>query len=215
MPEPDTSLPVVYLLRVVLRGISPLIWRRLLVAGDTSIAGLHDVLQVAFGWSGDHLHCFKVHGREYGLCYDGGPIFRDDARRVRLCDLGLRVGERFVYDYDLGALWRHDLRVEQMLGPETGRSYPRCTGGGRAGPPEGCGGPEAFMEASQPHRLVEVVTRVAEIIEEALNDVSVLDDRYEELICLRPWLMTERFDRRALNNTLAALSEGERTRKAA
>ena len=129
MPEPGTSLPVVYLLRVVLRGISPLIWRRLLVAGDTSIAGLHDVLQVAFGWSGDHLHCFKVHGREYGLCYDGGPIFRDDARRVRLCDLGLRVGERFVYDYDLGALWRHDLRVEQMLGPETGRSYPRCAGG--------------------------------------------------------------------------------------
>ena len=36
MPEPDTSLPVVYLLRVVLRGISPLIWRRLLVAGDTA-----------------------------------------------------------------------------------------------------------------------------------------------------------------------------------
>ena len=56
---------------------------------------------------------------------------------------------------------------------------------------------------------------MAGIIEEALDDVSVLDDRYEELICLRPWLMTERFDRRALNKTLAALSEGERTRKAA
>ena len=110
MTASDTSPPV-YQLRVVLRGISPLIWRRLLVADDTSIAGLHDVLQMAFGWSGDHLHCFKVHGREYGLCYDGGPIFRDDAHRVRLGGLGLRAGERFACDYDLGALWRHDLRV--------------------------------------------------------------------------------------------------------
>jgi hypothetical protein len=214
MPEPGTPA-LIYQLRVVVRGISPLIWRRLLVAGDTSIAGLHDVLQVAFGWSSDHLHCFKMHGREYGICYDGGPVFRDDARRIRLADLELRAGERFVYDYDLGALWRHDLRVEQMRGPETGRSYPRCTRGGRAGPPEGCGGPEAFMEASQPYRILDAVTRVAEIIEEALHDVKVLDDRYEELICLRPWLMTERFDRRALNKTLAALGKGERNRKAA
>ena len=210
MTASDTSPPV-YQLRVVLRGISPLIWRRLLVADDTSIAGLHDVLQMAFGWSGDHLHCFKVHGREYGLCYDGGPIFRDDAHRVRLGGLGLRAGERFVYDYDLGALWRHDLRVEQVTEPEAGRSYPRCTGGRRAGPPEGCGGPEAFMQASQPHRILDAVTRVAEIIDEALDDISVLDDRYEKLICLRPWLLTERSGRRALNKALARLAEPEVT----
>ena len=37
-------------LRAVLRSISPLIWRRLLVRGDTSVARLHQILQVAFGW---------------------------------------------------------------------------------------------------------------------------------------------------------------------
>jgi len=31
----------VYQLRVVLRGVSPLIWRRLLVRSDSSIADLH------------------------------------------------------------------------------------------------------------------------------------------------------------------------------
>jgi len=40
---------------VVLRGVSPLIWRRLLVRSDSSIADLHATLQLAFGWSDEHL----------------------------------------------------------------------------------------------------------------------------------------------------------------
>jgi len=46
---------MVYQLRVVLRGISPLIWRRLLVRSDSTVADLHSTLQTAFGWSDDHL----------------------------------------------------------------------------------------------------------------------------------------------------------------
>src|SRR5664279_127708 len=42
----------------------------------------------AFGWSGEHLHYFTVHGARYGICFDGGPVFRDDAHRVRLASLG-------------------------------------------------------------------------------------------------------------------------------
>ena len=160
MPEPGTSPAVVYQLRVVLRGVSPLIWRRLLVAGDTSIADLHAVLQAAFGWSGEHLHRFTVHGREYGICYDGGPVFRDDARRVRLAGLGLREGERFVYDYDFFADWRLDLRVEQITGPRTGRVYPRCAGGRRAGPPEDCGRAVGVPGARpSPTCVVEAIVR--------------------------------------------------------
>ena len=47
-------------LRAVLRSISPLIWRRLLVRGDPSVAQLHQVLQVAFGWQDMHLHRFEI-----------------------------------------------------------------------------------------------------------------------------------------------------------
>ena len=67
---PDTMqpapLPSVYQLRVVVRGVSPLIWRRLLLPTDTTIAGLHAVLQIAFGWTGTHLHRSVIQGREYG-----------------------------------------------------------------------------------------------------------------------------------------------------
>jgi len=57
MPDtrPSAPVPSVYQLRVVVRGVSPLIWRRLLIPADTTIAGLHAVLQIAFGWNGDHL----------------------------------------------------------------------------------------------------------------------------------------------------------------
>ena len=38
--------PDIYQLRIVLRGISPLIWRRLLVRSDTTLAQLHLMLQI-------------------------------------------------------------------------------------------------------------------------------------------------------------------------
>jgi hypothetical protein len=189
--------PVVYQLRVVLRGVSPLVWRRLLVRSDSSLAGLHEVLQVAFGWEGEHLHRFVVHGGEYEACDD-----------VRLDRFGLRVGERFVYEYDFFAEWYHDLRVEAIVPVEAGRAYPRCTGGRRAGPGEGSDGPWAFMEACQ--RRLPALVRAAEIIGVLLDDPDgrLCDHREEldELAELRPWLSErpEHLDRRAVNRRLAA-----------
>ena len=81
MPEPLTSPePVVHPLRVVLRGVSPLIWRRLLVRSDSTIADLHATLQIALGWRDEHLNRFISHGREYGVGHLGGIGFRDDPR---------------------------------------------------------------------------------------------------------------------------------------
>ena len=74
MAKDETSERVILQLRAVLRGISPLIWRRLLVRSDSSIAQLHEVLQIAFGWEDMHLHRFEIRGREYGLSRDGGAF---------------------------------------------------------------------------------------------------------------------------------------------
>src|SRR5437667_10062569 len=110
MPEPPTHPePMVYQLRIVLRGVSPLIWRRLLVRSDSTIADLHRALQIAFGWSGEHLHCFVIHGRMHGM------ESLVDPRHVQLAGLGLRVRERFLYEYDFIDNWQHDVRLEQIL----------------------------------------------------------------------------------------------------
>ena len=199
-------LPSVYQLRVVVRGVSPLIWRRLLIPADTTIAGLHAVLQIAFGWGGEHLHRFLIHGVEYGIAYDGGPSFGDDPRLVRLGDLGLRRTERFTYHYDFTAGWCLDLRVERVLGAEPGRRVPVCTGGRRAGPLDDCGGVQAFLESTQSHRVLAAAIRAAQILGMLLDedDVTRFGEHRDELAGLLPLLGVDRFDRRTLNRALAA-----------
>src|SRR6266511_2473044 len=60
-PRMSTTIDVsIYQLKVVLLGISPMIWRRLLVRGDSTIADLHHILQIAMGWTDTHLHQFRI-----------------------------------------------------------------------------------------------------------------------------------------------------------
>lgn len=206
MPEPPaSSAPVVYQLRVVLRGVSPLIWRRLLVRTDSSIADLHTTLQISLGWTDEHLNRFVIHGREYGVSHLGGIGFSDDPRRVRLVDLGLRVGERFVYEYDFSDGWQHDVRVEQIRPLEPYRRYPTCSGGRRQVPPEDCGGPWAFLELRQRHSLVDSAERLMELLERrvAAGGEAFVHDHYEDVMHVMFWLGIDCFDRRGVNRQLA------------
>ena len=147
MPTPNS--PAVYQLRIRLDRISPLIWRRLLVSDATTIAELHASIQIAFGWSDDHLHQFVIHGKHYGIAYLGGVTFADNPDQVRLADFLFRTGERFFYEYNLHIPWRHEIRIEQIRAPTPGQRYPICSGGARAVPPEECGGPHAFLALRQ------------------------------------------------------------------
>ena len=134
-----------YRIHVRIRQISPMIWRRLLAGSDSSIADLHHTLQIAFGWSDSHLHRFHIHGRDYGIGKIGGTGFSTDAKQVRLADFRFRINERFVYEYDFGDTWQHEVRIEQRLPLDDTGVYPRCIGGRRQAPPEDCGGSLAFM----------------------------------------------------------------------
>ena len=209
-PVPSSDLDV-YQLRVVIAGISPLIWRRLLVPAQTTIAELHTVPQTVFGWGGEHLHRFVIHGTEYGISYTGGPGFRDNARIIRVGELGLRLGERFAYEYNFFAAWEVQLRVERMV--QAGRTYPRCIGGRRAGPPGEWDGPSDFLERTQPHLVLDAMVRTAEIIRQLLDadeddNLASVDVYREELAGLLPLLGLERFDRRACNKLLIAQAAG-------
>jgi len=202
----------VYQLRVVLAGISPMVWRRLLVPAETSIAGLHEILQTAFGWSDEHLHRFTIHAVEYGLWRPGSAGFSRDARQVRLGEFGFRRGERFTYEYNFTAGWRHDIRVEEILPRSPRRRYPAFAGGARQAPPEHFGSPEEFLALLQRWPLALIAIRMAEIISDLIDadgDAAaseVIGEYRDELARLLDLARLDKLDRAALNSALHALS---------
>ncbi len=150
MSPPQATSRKVYQLKVTLRHSKPPIWRRLLVPGAFSLHDLHQIIQIAMGWSGYHLHQFTIDGEEYGVPspHDWTPVI--DERRKSLRQVAPAEKRKFVYEYDFGDGWEHDVLVEKILPAEPGIKYPVCVKGKRACPPEDVGGVwgyEMFLEA--------------------------------------------------------------------
>jgi hypothetical protein len=139
----DGPAPV-YQLKVSLRGAKPPIWRRLLVPADISLARLHTTILAAFGWNGGHMHVFET---AYG---DFGQADRELGHRadtsVTLEQVASAVRDKIRYTYDFGDDWVHDITVEKVLDADPATTYPRCTGGRRAAPPDDCGGIWGYQE---------------------------------------------------------------------
>lgn len=131
----------VYQLKVTLAESDPPIWRRFQVAGDISLAKLHQVLQIVMGWENSHLHQFIVDGTAYGEPDPAlGELELRDERKARLYQVVPTVESGFIYEYDFGDSWQHEIQVEQIAPVEPGTRYPVCLAGERACPPEDCGG---------------------------------------------------------------------------
>ena len=124
--ESTSTAVEIYQLRVWIRKISPQIWRRLLVRSDSTIAQLHDILQIAFGWSDEHLNRFLSRGKPYGVWKPGGMGFDDNPHQVRLRDFHFRCKEVWVYEYDMTGWWQHEIRLEQILPLDPKKQYPIC-----------------------------------------------------------------------------------------
>jgi len=220
------TLPNICQFRVVVQDISPLIWRRLLIRSDMSLATLHATLQIVFAWSDVHLHYFRIHGREYGSTRRGGPCFDIDPRHVPLADLHLHRGERFTYVYNFIDHWESEIRLEAVLPGDPHHHYPSCIGGKRAAPPEDCGGPRSYMQLVDQHHVpVEamfVVTNVLErlvkadgqtTIRQVIGDRDTFREAVTEIDAYLQFRPTH-VDRREINAQLHALTQEQESRHA-
>jgi hypothetical protein len=137
----------VYQLTITLIGIQPLTWRRVLVPGALTLDRLHQVLQRVMGWTDTHLHEFIIGGQRYGVP-DPDRTASDMLPEwmVRLRDGAPQTAGRFVYRYDFGDGWAHDVLVEKILPPEAHDRSPVCIGRARECPPEDCGGIGGYAE---------------------------------------------------------------------
>lgn len=202
----------VYQLRIWIRGISPAIWRRLLIRSDSTIADLHQTLQVAFGWEDWHLHEFLIRGKRYGVGKIGptrpdehGMTFRDNPHHIQLGDFQFRDKERFIYEYDFYAAWEHEVRVEKRLSIDKKKTYPCCIGGARQGPPEDSGGGWRFMQLRQKYSVPYMSLRLLEIIQS--DDLEEFREDYQhEIRTLQYWFEAEQFSRLKLNQRLKAFA---------
>ncbi len=141
----------IYQVKVTLRGVKPPVWRRLIVASSIALSKLHDILQVAFGWTDSHLHLFDIRGLTYGVPDpDFGNDMRDEAK-AHLDRVLVREKDAMCYDYDFGDGWRHAIVLEKILHPTPETRAPLCIAGARACPPEDCGGVPGYAN------LLEIV----------------------------------------------------------
>jgi hypothetical protein len=137
-----------YKLKITLLGIRPPIWRRILVPQDIALHQLHVILQIVMGWTISHLHKFIIEGAVYRQPSIDG--FQDDtSKNETKFDLQtVAPGEngKFIYVYDFGDYWQHEILIEKILPLEKGIQYPVCVTGKRACPPEDCGGPSGYRD---------------------------------------------------------------------
>jgi hypothetical protein len=136
----------VHQLKVTLRHIRPPIWRRLQVPSDWTLGQLHRALQVSLGWTNSHLHQFDIDSTYYGDPEMDQELELHDERGVRLQDVAPAAKTKFIYEYDFGDGWEHQIVVEKVLPAEPASRHPLLLAGKRASPPEDCGGPWGYEE---------------------------------------------------------------------
>jgi hypothetical protein len=145
----------VFILKVALAGRKS-IWRRIALRGDQTLDDLHEAIFDAFDRDDEHLYSFyfpragtKGRGRarlrdavEYACpfsCEDSGP-FSDEAlhnaAETELSSLGLKPGQVFLYLFDFGDEWWHEITVEKVDAPEAKGKYPQVVEKHGKSPPQ-------------------------------------------------------------------------------
>lgn len=137
MPSKNDSSPEglnsIYQLKIILLGSDPPIWRKLEVSQNLTLVKLHKILQVVMGWENYHLYDF----------YKGRERLR---KSLMLFQVAPRIRSKFIYLYDMGDSWEHEIVVEKILKNQEGKPYPVCLEGQGACPPEDSGGIWGYYE---------------------------------------------------------------------
>ncbi|SJM93185.1 conserved hypothetical protein [Crenothrix polyspora] len=194
----------VYQLKVWIQDISPMVWRRLLVRSDSTIADLHYIIQISMGWNDDHLNRFHIHGKDFGVYHDGGTNFDDNPEQVLLSVFCFRTRERFLYEYDFGDAWLHEVRVEKCLPLDPKQTYPLCIDGKHAAPPEDFGGALVYMQMRH-----ELKYRAVFGDDGRHDDFDDQDDWESENLAYQAF-DPDQFSRRNVNIRLRHYAKGDR-----
>ena len=134
-------------------GSRPRVWRRFQLE-DATVGELHVVIQFVMGWQFAHLHQFDINDEVYQPSIQdefGFGIPTKDEDDFLLSDVlpkGIEPKDkfRFLYTYDMGDNWEHEIVFAGYQPYDLETDYPICIGGENACPPEDVGGLWGFYD---------------------------------------------------------------------
>lgn len=149
-PEPMSS-GMLYQFKINLLDLKPTVWRRIQVP-NCDLGQFHRFLQAAMGWQNSHLHRFEIEGEQFGPAspLDFDPLDdMGDEEEYELSRLLPKSGRQkvvWLYEYDFGDGWQHEILFEGVQEQGSKAKSLACLEGERACPPEDCGGPWGYPE---------------------------------------------------------------------
>lgn len=145
-PRKQSTSQTIHQLKITLKDVRPPIWRRVQVTSDRTLGKLHQIIQASMGWTNSHLHAFSIGGVEYAQPMPEYDLGVRNEQRVKLSQIVTGEKFKFLYIYDMGDAWEHEILVEKVLPVDLQVRYPVCLTGKRACPPEDCGGVWGYAE---------------------------------------------------------------------
>jgi hypothetical protein len=176
----------IYHTKIAIHGISPMVWRRLRILGNTSLAQLHHIIQVSYGWDDDYLHQFRIYGKDYGIYHIGGMMFSDDPYKVLIDQFEFDAGDKFTYEYNFFDHWLVDIRIETIT-ESTSLEAIYCTKGN---------GMHGVSKHAELGPIIDLYKAMAKV-----NSKTTFAD-------IRPFVDAVRFNRHLINQNLQTELEG-------
>lgn len=160
LPDPPET-PQVLTVTCRLSRSRPSIWRRLELRGELTLDEVHECLQVAMGWSGEHAHHFElpnVSHRERSRFFLTEADIEDGRRgtpewEARLDQVLCEHDDEVLYHYDYCEDWAHLLTLEWSREAVADDPPARCLKAVGACPAEGIGGIEDWNRLADALRL--------------------------------------------------------------
>lgn len=200
----DFPMPGVFFTATLkLKDSKPPVTRKLEIP-DVTFGELHEIIQVALGWTNSHLHNFRV-GRDWllgpvmeddglGSAFAFGASEEDDEEGCWLSELDDVERSSIHYTYDFGDSWEVEVKLSAPKPMQDGVLYPRIIDGKRPHPPDDCGGVWGYEELCEIMR--KPVADLTEDEEERVEwcgrfdpdtvDLAVINAEYQEIYAPKP-----------------------------
>lgn len=205
----------IYQLKLRLKDINPMIWRRFLIQSNNTLKDLHYVIQILMGWTDYHLNEFIIKGQRYTIPnMIGNPSACGKyGANIKLEEFKFRKNEKFLYSYDFTAGWEFELRLETINSPKDKKIYPVCISGSGASPDEECGGPYRFSGLKDYWRVKadEILIEFLTALVDEKNSDKMINETFDkhELREASYWLNIHKYERKEINKFLTLYAKGD------